>query len=146
MSSKKRVQRCFDGIRDDRCPIDFLSTPEMETLLIKELGLIDKEDMYRYFGSDFRRVHPMPRGNHLGTYYRHLFLRALSENTFIDNWGIAWKKMTMPSGDVYYDVVDAPLKHVRSVNELDDIDFPSASGDWDFSGLKQAANEHKVAR
>jgi uroporphyrinogen decarboxylase len=49
----------------------------------------------------------------------------------------------MPSGDIFYDVVGSPLEDAVSVSEVEAHAFPSAAEDWDYSGVRQRAEQHE---
>jgi uroporphyrinogen decarboxylase len=139
MNSRERVLAVLDRRLPDRCPIDFQCTARMAAILLDELKLGSAEELRKYLGCDFRGVGPAPRAQNVGSYYGHVFVRQPREDHFVDTWGITWRRMPMPSGDVFYEVVDAPLKDARSASEVQDYPFPSPPEDWDFSGIRQQA-------
>ena len=147
LTGKERVLAVFDGRLPDRCPIDFIATPSTEELLMEKLGLSDVEALYQYMGSDFREVAPKPKIPNLGEYYRHIFVKELAPGTFTDSWGITWQRIEMPTGDVFYDVVDEPLRDAATDDDVEDYALPDPADEWDFSGIQSDArrySEHAV--
>jgi len=142
MNSRERVRRVLDGQLPDRCPIDFQCTAAMESILVERLALADAEALQRLMGSDFRVVRPALRRDCLGEYYGHYFVREIERETFLDNWGIHWKRVQTPSGDVFYDVVHSPLLDVGSVDAVLAYPFPCPAEDWDFASVKHKALQH----
>lgn len=148
MTSKERVLALFDHKVPDRCPIDFRSTAEMETRLIEALGLANAEELRCCLGSDIRIVKPAFKQPNLGGYYSHRFVREVGEGRYADSWGITWQRMQMPSGDVFYEVVDSPLRSAASATEIEAYPWPDPEQDWDFSNLRASAqgySEYAVA-
>ncbi len=143
MNSRERVLTVLEGGIPDRCPIDFECTSRMATMLIEHFDLADGEALHRYLGSDIRKVGPARRRDCIGGYYSHLFVRQVGEATYLDNWGITWQRAPMPSGDVFYDVVDSPLKGATSIGEIEDHAYPSPAEDWDFSSVRHRATQHE---
>jgi uroporphyrinogen decarboxylase len=115
----------------------------MRRRLIEDIGLADDEALLRHFGSDIRMVWARPQPHYMGGYYSHLFARQLDESTYVDNWGVAWRRAPMPSGDIFYDVVGSPLKDAASVREVEAHPFPSAAEDWDYSTVREQAERHE---
>lgn len=137
MNSVERVRAVFERKKTDRCPIDFLCTGKMQEKLLTALKLPDGEALRRFMGSDIQMITPALKRANIGSYYRHLFVRELANGRFLDNWGVTWQRAEVPSGDVFFDVVDSPLKNLSSPSELEDYPFPSAADDWDFSNIRQ---------
>ena len=109
---------------------------------MEKLGLSDAEALYRYTGSDFRTVEPKVLIPNLGEYYRHIFVRQIGPGTFVDTWGITWQRVEIPTADVFYDVVDWPLKGVDTVAEVEDYPLPDPGAEWDFSDIQAAARRY----
>jgi uroporphyrinogen decarboxylase len=143
MNSRERVLTVLEGGIPDRCPVDFQCTSQMAKVLVEELNLTNVEALRRYLGSDIRMVGPTGKRECIGGYYSHLFIRETGESTYLDNWGITWRRAPTPSGDVFYDVVDSPLKRATSVAEIEDHASPSPAEDWDFSGVRRQAAQHE---
>jgi uroporphyrinogen decarboxylase len=141
MNSRERVLAVLAGEVPDRCPIDFQCTGTMRKRIIEAIGLADGEVLLRRFGSDFRPVGARPHARYIGGYYGHLFTTQIDQDTYVDNWGIAWRRAPMPSGDIFYDVVDSPLKRAEGVSDVEAHSFPSAAEDWDYSGIRQRAEQ-----
>ncbi|MDP6438408.1 MAG: uroporphyrinogen decarboxylase family protein [Candidatus Brocadiia bacterium] len=142
MTSRERVLAVFEGKLPDRCPIDFQATPDAEAMLTEAFGLSDAEALREYLGSDIRVVSPVPKPANLGVFARHLFVEEAGPGRWLDNWGLTWQRVEVPAGDVFFDVVDAPLKDVAEVAEVEDYPFPKPGQDWDFSGLRDEALRH----
>jgi len=142
MNSRERVQAVFERRLPDRCPIDFRCTEQMQAKLIAQLRLPDAESLYRMMGHDFRFVQPRLKARNVGEYYGHFFVREPAPGRYVDNWGITWQRAEMESGDVFYDVVEAPLREVRSVREVEQYPFPDPADEWDFSGVRAQAERY----
>lgn len=142
MTGLERFKATMERRPVDRPPVDFIATPEMEERLVRDLGLPDREALYRRVGSDCRRIGPVLKPHFPGEYYAHPFVRETAPGRFIDTWGIAWQKSVMKAGDVFFDVVDFPLKNASSLRELEEYPWPDPEKEWDFSTIHTQAHAH----
>jgi len=143
MNSRERVLAVLAGDLPDRCPIDFQCTGPMRKRLIDDIGLADNEALLRHFGSDIRTVGAGRKPHYIDGYYSHLFTHQLDEDTYVDNWGVTWRRAPMPSGDTFYDVIGSPLADAVNVSHIEAHAFPSPAEDWDYSGIRQRAEQHE---
>ena len=143
MTSRERVMATIAREPVDRVPIDVQCTRVMEERLISDLGLVDVNGLRERFGADIVTIRPAIKNAGFGNYYGHWFPKQIDQNRFIDNWGITWQKTIFSSGDIFYDVVDSPLKNLKTVKDLEEWPWPNPAEDWDFSTIKKQALEHK---
>lgn len=135
MTGKDRVLATINREPVDRVPIDLFLTPALQRKIIRDLNLSDSEELNRYLGKDIQYVGPQVSARAMGEYYGHLFIKQIDEHRYIDNWGITWQRAMMPSGDVFYDVVDHPLKQVTRIGELEKYSWPDPEDDFDFTEI-----------
>jgi len=135
MTGKERVLATLGREAVDRYPVDYFATAEMEKRLLRDLKLADIEALYQRLGADIFRVCPAPRLTQHGEYYGHIFERALDEGRYLDNWGITWQRADMKTGDIFYEVVDFPLKECAALAEIEAYPWPVVANDWDFAGI-----------
>jgi uroporphyrinogen decarboxylase len=88
--------------------------------------LIDEEVLTR-FGSDGR---PLLLGAAPST-----LERELSENSFIDNWGITWQRTP---GNYYFEIVKPPLQNA-TVDDIEKYPWPELAHPIRFEGLAARA-------
>lgn len=141
MTGKERVLATLAREPVDRYPVDYFATAAMEKRLLRDLKLADTEALYQRLGADIFRVCPAPRRTPHGEYYGHIFERELDRGRYLDNWGITWQRADMKTGDVFYEVVEFPLKECATLAEIEAHPWPRAANDWDFRGInKQIAD------
>ncbi len=124
LTSKERMQVAMDHDEPDKVPFHSTFVPEMEMLLEKRYAerikekLIGIEDQGKYTGAsklDMLFEHDMlllAYGISTGYY------RKSESDTYIDEWGITWKKIPYESlnGKGYYtEIVKFPLADDRSL-------------------------------
>lgn len=85
------------------------------------------ERIMKHFDIDFRPLYYRPP--------QESKARALSGNSFIDEWGITLHK---PEGGFYYDIIDSPLKNA-TVEDLDSYDWPDPLDPGRFEALEEEA-------
>lgn len=133
MTGRERVLATMARQPADRVPADFIHTAEMEERLIRDLKATDSRGLRQRLGIDIVHVKPNIRPGGFGAYYKHWFPKQIEASRFLDNWGITWQRAEMESGDVFYDVVDFPLKQVESVRDIEEYPWPEPARDWDFA-------------
>jgi len=125
MTSRQRVLMAMDHKPVDRVPRVFKATPEVETLLVEELGLQAVDDLKARFCVE--NLHwpfywfdlPDPRQ------------RELPNGAKINRWGIRTIRADY-GGGVYDEPVHARLADVASVADVESYDWPDPS-ELDFS-------------
>lgn len=65
-------------------------------------------------------------------------IKKLSENSFIDEFGIKWQK---PPSSYYYDMIEHPLVNV-GIDELNNYKFPDINDLFTVEGLKEKARDY----
>jgi len=139
MTGKERFHALMRREPVDRLPIDFTATHEMERKLAAVLAGGDADLLRKKLGVDFYRVFPAPVKSAKGEYYAHIFTEDLGQGVFKDSWGVTWKRAAMECGDVFYDVVDFPLKDAETVRDVEDFPWPDPEQEWDFSTMAKEA-------
>lgn len=137
MTSKERVLNAIDNRETDRMPMDYYGTGAMTARLLSDLNLPDERALLHRLGADIGRVGPVPKEGAPGEYYGHIFVEKLAEDRFRDNWGITWQKADIKDSDLFYDVVDFPLKDMTTAEEVDDYPWPDPAKDWDFTTIPE---------
>jgi uroporphyrinogen decarboxylase len=136
MTSRERVLRALNHKMPDRVPIDFGGTAN--TSIVKEgydklttyigfkqnkTGFIDRmmrsvrvsEEVQEYFETDFRGVFPQ----------RTLPIKWLSNDTYIDQWGIKWIKK---ENIFYYEQLNYPLSGNITTRDVLNYNWPNPEG------------------
>ena len=125
-------ERVFTAINhgvSDRPPVNYITTPEVNDILKKSLGIDDDESLRQFLGSDIRYVEPRYVGP--GDTTGAAGVTAAGK----DFLGIVWKPVKNQFGS-YNEIAFHPLGHVTTVEEVEDYNWPSV--DWfDYSHLKE---------
>jgi len=151
-TSRERVSCALNHEQPDRVPIFFgANSPttmlapayenfkaylgiKRETKLLSrafQYSRLDEEVMER-FGVDAR---PLSAGAPPST-----LRRDLTENRFIDEWGIHWRQ---PPGSIYYKATNAPLREA-TIDDLATFPWPDLAHPSRFEGLaKEAQRMHE---
>ena len=129
MTSRERVLKSFHHETPDRVPLDFLAVPELEALLMKELGVSGRDALLDRLHVDFRHLDKwgtmLPR-------YVGPELRKWDDGTTEDILGCRLRPIEYAPGCVYHEYVDYPLADAATVQDVERHRWPEA--DWyDFS-------------
>jgi len=147
LTSRERVLCALNHEEPDRVPI-FFGTSGATTMLAPaydrlknylgiqretqvfwralQYTLIDEEVMTR-FGSDGRPLLLGPAPSTLE--------RELSENSFVDNWGITWQRTP---GNYYFEIVKPPLQNA-TIDDIEKYPWPELAHPSRFEGLTARA-------
>jgi uroporphyrinogen decarboxylase len=153
LTSRDRVLCALNHEEPDRVPI-FFGTSGVTTMLAAaydrlkaylemqgetkvfwralQYVLLDEEVMVR-FGSDGRPLIPGPAPSTLE--------RELSDDTFIDNWGITWRRAP---DNHYFEIVNPPL-HQATIDDLASYPWPDLAHPARFAGLRAKAQAIREA-
>ena len=136
MDSRERVRLALAHQEPDRVPIDYWATPEINERLIARLGLCSQEELLQHFDVDFRYI--------AGPRYIGPQPAARPDGSVEDHWGVPRVRVDVGEGDAeaaYRDVIDFPLEHAKSVEEI--RDYPKwPSPDWfDYGGVRAQVAE-----
>ena len=159
MNSRERALKALNHQEPDRVPFDlggtglstihvtayqnlrrFLDMPALEprvTHVAEQLVAVD-EDLAECLQTDFRPVLPG-----LSSSFRYRFREEGVYESFIDEWGIGWRKPK--DGGFYYDMYHHPLAAASSLDEFRTYPFPDPLDDQRFVTLREQA-EAAVAR
>lgn len=147
LTSRERVLCALNHEEPDRVPI-FFGTSGATTMLAPaydrlksylgiqretqvfwralQYTLLD-EDVLARFGSDGRPLLMGPAPSTLE--------RELSENSFIDNWGITWQRTP---GNSYFEIVNPPLQKA-TIDDVERYPWPELAHPCRFEGLATKA-------
>ncbi len=146
---RERALRALHHQVPDRIPLDLGSTNcttmtkvaydnlkrylgiEKETKFMMEnfqIVFID-EEVLQILGIDTRGIHPRPV----------FFKNMVDERTYFNEFGI---KYHMPEDGLYYDMVEHPLAG-KSIEELQDYEWPDPAKTMDLSGVREKAKNLK---
>jgi len=129
MNSRQRVVTAFQHKTPDRVPLDYYAVPEMEALLMRELGVSDREALLRRLQVDFRYLDK--HGTMLPRYVGPE-LPEPEDGVVEDIWGCRQKKVEYRPGCFHWQSVDYPLAAATSVKEVEEYRWPDP--DWyDFT-------------
>ncbi len=159
MNSRERALKALNHQEPDRVPFDlggtglstihitayqnlrrFLDMPALEpriTHVAEQLVAVD-EDLAECLQTDFRPILPG-----LSSLFRYRFREKGGYESFIDEWGIGWRKPK--DGGFYYDMYHHPLAAASSLDEFRTYPFPDPLDDQRFVTLREQA-EAAVAR
>jgi len=123
---RQRVLTALVHKEPDRVPLFYRDVPEVETRLLKQLNLKNREELLEYFEIDFRWVEPLYIGPPLEN----------AETGHRRNiWGVEYKYVPFSKTSGYWEVVSNPLAKCEDPNALDDYEWPRLNW-FDFSTLK----------
>ena len=132
MTSKERVLASLSHLEPDRVPLFYRDVPEVDDRLRRDLGLEDREDLYRYFDIDFRWVGP----EYVGP---PLVEPATGRQRSI--WGVEYRYLEAAHGG-YWEPVEFPFASVEDSAALADHPWPMI--EWfDFSVVDEQLQRHR---
>ncbi|MBN2581047.1 MAG: hypothetical protein JXB10_18840 [Pirellulales bacterium] len=135
MDARERVFLALEHQQPDRVPIDCWLTSAVSARLRKHYGLTTEEELLRRLDVDFRYIEGP----------RYVGPREVRPDGQVeDHWGVPRVRVTAGAGDqtsTYNEVVNFPLKHAKTVEEIHDYPkWPRL--DWfDYSCVKQQVAE-----
>jgi uroporphyrinogen decarboxylase len=129
MEPYERIMSAINHQSVDRCPIDYIATPEAHANFKKYLGIDDDEILLQRLGADIRYIGPRFIGP------EDMIGIGGGGEAGKDFLGVVWKPVKNKYS-TYNEIAFHPLGHVTTVKEVDDYSWPSV--DWfDFSHLKE---------
>lgn len=152
MTSKERWLAVLQGEKPDRLPMDYWATDEANAKLMKHLGCVDMQDVYKklhidavitiapdFVGPSEKEVAAASgSGGHINlrqTRSGHIQPPTGKENRY-DVFGCGFADIPYENG-VYKECVEFPLQEYQSVEEIE-ADYTWPSPDWfDYSGLDE---------
>lgn len=124
MNSRERVALALAHKEPDRVPIDYWAASEIHNKLLKHFGLSNDEDLLKRFDVDFQYI--------AGPQYIGPKPVVREDGSVEDHWGVPRVKVQVGSGETagaYRDVLDFPLQHATSLEEIKD--YPKwPNPDW----------------
>jgi uroporphyrinogen decarboxylase len=142
MTSKERVRLAIAHRTPDRVPVDFYAREEIVVRLRQKLKLGDEESLEERLGVDLRGVGPHFIGKTHPLCYADPTVEVTADGTHRDIWGVGFKPNQTACG-FYMDLASSPLRHVRSVEELDAHPWPTADL-WDYSSIAGQARAQET--
>ena len=136
MTPRERWRALFAGEPTDRIPTDYWATDEVTDRLYRDLGCVNREELYTRLHIDGIVVIDPPR-----TRPTH------PRDPLADHWGLRRRPIDY-GGGVYSEYDNHPLAHMTSVEELDAYPWPSPD-DHDYEtyrAMLRAAPEHRAVR
>ena len=138
MDSRERVFRALNHKEPDRIPIDYWATPEVNAKLRKKYGFSSQEELLKFFDVDFRYIQ--------GPAYKGPEFTIRPDGSKEDHFGVPRKLAGYGAGGktgVYSEVVEYPLHHAVSVDEINSYPkWPKA--EWfDYEPVRKQARQAK---
>ena len=140
MTSKERVRATIAHKSVDRLALDFHAREEVYAAMQQRLGVTTNEAVERALGSDLRRVRPVHPGEVSQIRYADPTVRITADGLYRDIWGVGFRVSESGHG-AYADVVDYPLRHAETLDDLKKHVFPRAE-DLDYSTIADQARKH----
>ena len=126
MKPRQRVLTALRHQEPDRVPLFYRDVPEVETRLLKDLCLNDREELLRFLDIDFRWVEPV---------YVGPSLEDEETGRRRDIWGVEFRYVPFSDTAGYWETTGNPLAGCEDGAALEDYCWPRV--DWfDFSTLK----------
>ncbi len=129
MEPYQRILKAVNHECPDRPAIDYIATPEVNTMLKRYLKIEDDEQLLQRLGVDIRQV----SGKYMGPeeLCGGMGIRATGK----DFWGVVRKSVKHDTG-TYNEIAYYPLAEMKTVKEVEEYNWPEL--DWfDFSHLKE---------
>ena len=145
MTPRERVLTAIEHREPDRVPADYWGTPEYDQLLGRHFGVETRAEVLGKLEVDIRYIYasgiiyedptglfrPTPR-------YTGSPRAVFPDGSFEDLWGVVRKRVTVHSGNTYWEVVKNPLRNMTSVAEIEAYDKWPRTEDFEYSGLREA--------
>jgi uroporphyrinogen decarboxylase len=133
VNPRQRVLTSFHHKTPDRVPLDYCAVPELDALLMRTLGVADRELLLQRLRVDFRHLDKW--GTMLPRYVGPEPAEA-DEGVIEDMWGCRRKKVEYRPGCFYWEWVDYPLADATTVKDIERHRWPDP--DWyDFSPVAE---------
>jgi uroporphyrinogen decarboxylase len=130
MTPRRRVLTAMRHEAPDRVPHFYRDVPEVETRLLRDLDLPDREALLRRFEIDFRWIAPEYVGPPL----------QMDESRRRNIWGVEFEYVPLETGG-HWQTRSFPLEDATDPKTLDDYPWPRL--EWfDFSSLADQAQRY----
>ena len=139
MNSKERVLTAVAHSQPDRIPVDYWAVPELTETLVKNFGLMNRDQLLEKLKIDIRYVKPDYISPDFEEQPDGSLHRGLSDGTFIDIWGVKRKRINWGKGS-YLEMISSPLGEANSVREIENHSWPDVEAFNYESILKQCLN------
>ncbi|MHC4638253.1 MAG: uroporphyrinogen decarboxylase family protein [Planctomycetota bacterium] len=131
MTSKDRVFAALEHRQPDRCPCDYIGTPEVDAKMKEYFQTSDMDFVLEQLGSDLRVVDAPYVGPELRTW---------DDGRFENYWGSIRKPVTNEAG-TYNEAVELPYAAFRSVEDVENFKWPKV--EWfDFSKVAEDCKKY----
>ncbi len=131
MTSRERVLAALDHKEADRCPCDYIGTPEVDEKLLSHFQTDDMEVVLRKLGADLRV---------LDAPYVGPELRVWDDGRFENYWGSIRKSVRNEAGE-YNEAVEFPYAKFESVGDVEKFRWPKV--EWfDFSTIAEQCEKY----
>jgi uroporphyrinogen decarboxylase len=131
MTSKERILTALDHKEGDRCPCDYIGTPEVDKELLHHFETEDMEVVLERLGADLR-VLDLP--------YIGPELRVWNDGRFENYWGSIRKPVRNEAGE-YNEAVEFPYAKFESVADVEKFRWPKV--EWfDFSTIARQCEKY----
>lgn len=148
MNSRERVMAAANHQEPDRVPVDMVLTIDVYRDMKK---LLDMEylpenprmgrwtevqmpiEMIKKLGIDMYYISPRSGVS--------VHTKSFEDGSFTDEWGCYWKKTAIDGGHFYFELVNPPLAHATSIEDLENYIWPDPEDPKRYAGLKEEMNE-----
>jgi len=130
-NSKQRVLDAIKHNKYDKIPIDFWSTPETDSKLLRHFGFDERSQLLDKFNVDIVYID--------GSRYIGRPLKHFDDDSSEDIWGLRRKTVSIgkdQNQQSYSELVKSPLIDVKSVDDIIGYDLWPNPNDYDYSGIK----------
>lgn len=146
VTSRQRVMVCLNHEEPDRVPFDCTMTVEACQALLDYLGIDADQDLSPNQWLEVRPPVSLLEELGIDVCYLDFGQPRGSPNfefgmaTYVDEWGITFRKVDQPSGDFYYEMVDHPLK-CATLDDLEAFPWPNPEDPGWTEGLQERAQD-----
>jgi len=140
MNSRERVMKALNHQEPDRVPINCLVTIDVYEDLERELGFKHVPPSHVGNMTDVQMPIEMIKALGIDMYYisrragRTSHNRSFDDGSYIDEWGILWKKVILPNGQYYFEIGNAALANAE-IDDLDKYIWPDPDDPLRYEGL-----------
>jgi len=132
VTHRERVLTALGHEEGDRCPCDYLGTPEVDELLKEHFATDDMDVVLERLGTDIRIVEPAYVGPELATW---------DDGRFMNYWGQIRKPIKNEAG-TYNESVEFPYAAFESVGDVEKFRWPKV--EWfDFSQMVEQCEKYE---
>ncbi|MEG0377888.1 MAG: uroporphyrinogen decarboxylase family protein, partial [Eubacterium sp.] len=143
MNSRERVMTALNHLEPDRVPVDMKLTIDVYKELRLYLGLLHlPEQLKMGQWTEVEMPIDMIQALDLDIYYTasrrvdSVHSKTFEDGSFVDEWGVYWKKTMVDNGHFYFEVQNPPLANA-SIADLDAYEWPDPTDPGRFSGMRE---------